>query len=135
MLDMTLEYLRTRKQFGKAIGSYQGLQHRAVDMHIQQELCAAVVAEGLAALDAGVAGDERAQLAARVKARCSDAALAVARESVQLHGAVGFTDEYDLGLYLQRALVLSAWLGNGAVQRRRHALLTRRAGAAAGAEA
>ena len=135
MFDMTLEYLRTRKQFGKSIGSFQSLQHRAVDMLIQQELCAATVAEGLAALDAGVSGEERARLAARVKARCSDAALAVARESVQLHGAVGFTDEYDLGLYLQRALVLSAWLGNGAVQRRRHAQLARRAGAAAGAEA
>ena len=117
------------------IGSFQGLQHRAVDMLIQQELCAAAVAEGLAALDAGICGDERARLAARVKARCSDAALAIAREAVQLHGAVGFTDEYDLGLYLQRALVLSAWLGNGAVQRRRHALLARRAGAAAGADA
>lgn len=135
MFEMTLEYLRTRKQFGKAIGSFQSLQHRAVDMLIQQELCAAAVAEGLAALDAGVSGGERAQLAARVKARCSDAALAVARESVQLHGAVGFTDEYDLGLYLQRALVLSAWLGNGAAQRRRHALLARCADAAAGAEA
>jgi alkylation response protein AidB-like acyl-CoA dehydrogenase len=135
MLALTLDYLRTRKQFGKAIGSFQSLQHRAVDMHIQQELCAAVVDEALAELDGGLAGDARAMLAARVKARCSDAALAIAREAVQLHGAVGFTDEYDLGLYLQRALVLSAWLGNGAVQRRRHALLGRRAGAAAGAHA
>lgn len=135
MFEMTLEYLRTRKQFGKPIGSFQSLQHRAVDMLIQQELCAAAVSEGLAALDAGLAGDERARLAARVKARCSDAALAIARESVQMHGAVGFTDEYDLGLYLQRALVLSAWLGNAPVQRRRHALLARHADAAAGAHA
>lgn len=129
MFEMTLEYLRTRKQFGKPIGSFQSLQHRAVDMLIQQELCAAAVTEGLAALDAGLSGDERARLAARVKARCSDAALAIAREAVQLHGAVGFTDEYDLGLYLQRALALSAWLGNAAAQRHRHALLARHAGA------
>jgi Acyl-CoA dehydrogenases len=64
-------------------------------------------------------------MASRVKARASDAGLQVARESVQLHGAIGVTDEYDLGLYLQRALVLSAWLGNGTQQRRRYAALTR----------
>ncbi|MCW5657022.1 MAG: acyl-CoA dehydrogenase family protein [Burkholderiaceae bacterium] len=125
MVTMTLDYLRTRKQFGKPIGSFQSLQHRAVDMHIQQELGAAVVAEALAALDAGVDGVPRALLAARAKARCSDAALAIAREAVQMHGAIGFTDEHDLGLYLQRALVLSAWLGNAAVQRRRYAALAR----------
>lgn len=129
MVTMTLDYLCTRKQFGKPIGSFQSLQHRAVDMHIQQELSAAVVAEALAALDAGADGVARALLAARAKARCSDAALAIAREAVQLHGAIGFTDEHDLGLYLQRALVLSAWLGNGAVQRRRYAALARRQGA------
>ena len=129
MVTMTLDYLRTRKQFGKPIGSFQSLQHRAVDMHIQQELGAAVVTEALAALDAGADGVARALLAARAKARCSDAALFVAREAVQLHGAIGFTDEHDLGLYLQRALVLSAWLGNGAVQRRRYAALARRHGA------
>jgi len=48
----------------------------------------------------------------------------LARESVQLHGAIGFTDEYDLGLYVQRALVLSAWLGNAQMHRRRYANLT-----------
>jgi len=133
MVEMTLDYLRTRKQFGKAIGSFQSLQHRAVDMHIQQQLAAAVVAEALAALDAGADGTGRALLAARAKARCSDAALTIAKESVQLHGAIGFTDEHDLGLCLQRALVLSAWLGNGAAQRRRYALLSRRAGEGAAA--
>ena len=55
-------------------------------------------------------------------------ALTIARESVQMHGAIGVTDEHDLGLYLQRALVLSAWLGNAAQQRRRYAALTRRHG-------
>jgi len=53
--------------------------------------------------------------------------LQVAREAVQLHGAIGVTDEYDLGLYLQRALVLAAWLGNGTQQRRRYANLTQNA--------
>jgi alkylation response protein AidB-like acyl-CoA dehydrogenase len=127
MLSMTLDYLRTRKQFGKLIGSFQALQHRAVDMLIQQELGSAVVAQALAELDRGCAGSDRALLAARVKSRCSEAALLIARESVQLHGAIGVTDDCDLGLYVQRALVLSAWLGNAGVQRRRFALLSRNA--------
>jgi alkylation response protein AidB-like acyl-CoA dehydrogenase len=125
MLSMTLDYLRTRKQFSKPIGSFQALQHRAVDMLIQQELCGALVAHALAELDRGCTGIERALLGARVKARCSEAALVIARESVQLHGAIGVTEECDLGLYLQRALVLSAWLGNAALQRKRFAQLSR----------
>lgn len=135
MLSMTLDYLRTRKQFGKPIGSFQALQHRAVDMLIQQELSGAVVAQALAELDRGCAGSDRALLAARVKARCSEAALLIARESVQLHGAIGVTDECDLGLYLQRALVLSAWLGNAAVQRRRFAAISRNAARQSGVAA
>jgi alkylation response protein AidB-like acyl-CoA dehydrogenase len=127
MLAMTLDYLRTRKQFGKPVGSFQSLQHRAVDLLIQQELSAAVVAQAVTEIDRGCGGVERALLAARVKARCSESALTIAREAVQLHGAIGVTDEYDLGLYLQRALVLSAWLGNTAVQRRRFAALSRKA--------
>ena len=125
MLSITLDYLRTRKQFGKLIGSFQALQHRAVDMLIQQELSAALVGHALAELDRGCTGSERALLAARVKSRCSEAALTIARESVQLHGAIGVTDDCDLGLYVQRALVLSAWLGNAGVQRRRYAALSR----------
>jgi alkylation response protein AidB-like acyl-CoA dehydrogenase len=131
MLDMTLDYLRTRKQFGKPIGSYQALQHRAVDLLVQRELSSALLEHALAELDRGITGDERARLAARVKARCSEAALTIAREAVQMHGAIGFTDEHDLGLYLQRVLVLSAWLGNASQQRRRYAALTRREGAGA----
>jgi alkylation response protein AidB-like acyl-CoA dehydrogenase len=135
MLAMTLDYLRTRKQFGKLIGSFQSLQHRAVDMLIQQELGSAVVAQAIAELDCGCGGSERARLAARVKSRCSEAALMIARESVQLHGAIGVTDEHDLGLYLQRALVLSAWLGNAGVQRKRYAAIDRQAAATSGAAA
>lgn len=135
MLSMTLDYLRTRKQFGKLIGSFQSLQHRAVDMLIQQELSGAVVAQAVAELDRGCTGSERALLAARVKSRCSEAALMIARESVQLHGAIGVTDDYDLGLYLQRALVLSAWLGNAGVQRRRFAAMSRQTPVIAGAAA
>ena len=55
----------------------------------------------------------------RAKSRCADAALLVTRECIKLHGAIGFADECDIGLFLQRALVLSAWLGNAAAHRRR----------------
>jgi len=136
MLDMSLDYLRTRQQFGKPIGSYQALQHRAVDLLIQRELSSALLEHALAEFDRGVTGARRAQMAARVKARCSEAALTIGREAVQMHGAIGVTDEHDLGLYLQRALVLSAWLGNAAQQRRRYAALTRHPGdgGSAGAE-
>ena len=128
MLSMTLDYLRTRVQFGKPIGSFQSLQHRAVDLLIQQELTASVVAQAVALLDAQD-GDTtaRSAMASRVKSRASDAGLQVAREAVQMHGAIGITDEYDLGLYLQRVLVLAAWLGNGTLQRRRYADLTQNA--------
>ena len=123
-LEMSLDYLRTRVQFGKPIGSFQALQHRAVDLHIQKELAAAVLDEGLTALDRGPGPDARAAIASRLKARCADAALKITREAIQLHGAIGFTDDYDAGLYLKRAMTLAAWLGGSVWHRRRYARLT-----------
>lgn len=124
-LEMTLDYLKTRVQFGKPIGSFQALQHRAVDLHIQQELSSAVLADCLGVLD-GVNGSEpdaktRSAAASRVKARCTDAALLITRQSIQMHGAIGFTEDCDVGLYVKRAMTLAAWLGNGNVHRRRYA--------------
>jgi alkylation response protein AidB-like acyl-CoA dehydrogenase len=63
--------------------------------------------------------------ASSAKARACEAALTVCKQAVQLHGAIGFTDEYDLSLYFNRALVLAAWLGNGAAHRHRYDALTR----------
>ena len=123
-LEMTLDYLKTRVQFGKPIGAFQALQHRAVDLYIHKELANAVLNEALALLDRGPDAAARAALASRVKARCSDAALKITRETIQLHGAIGFTDEYDAGLYLKRALTLAAWLGHPVWHRRRYARLT-----------
>lgn len=123
-LEMSLDYLRTRVQFGKPIGAFQALQHRAVDLYIHRELAGAVLEEALDILDRGPDPRVRAVLASRVKARCADAALRVTRETIQLHGAIGFTDEYDAGLYLKRALTLSAWLGHPTWHRRRYADLT-----------
>lgn len=123
-LEMTLEYLKTRVQFGRPIGAFQALQHRAVDLYIHKELAGAVLDEGLALLDRGPDAATRAAAASRVKARCADAALKITRETIQLHGAIGFTDEYDAGLYLKRAMTLAAWLGHPLWHRRRYASLT-----------
>jgi alkylation response protein AidB-like acyl-CoA dehydrogenase len=122
VLAMTVEYLGVREQYGRKIGSFQALQHRTVDLFVQKELSAAVLEEAIDALDLYVEKKampdlEMQQIASRAKARCSDAALRITREAIQLHGAIGYTDEHDLGLYLKRALVLSAWLGNAADHR------------------
>jgi alkylation response protein AidB-like acyl-CoA dehydrogenase len=122
-LAITLEYLRTRVQFGKAIGSFQALQHRAVDLYVLQTLAASAVRSAVATLDAAPDATAALLAASRAKSRCADAAVRIARESIQLHGAIGFSDECDAGLYLQRALVLSAWLGNGTEHRKRYAAL------------
>jgi len=122
-LQMALAYMRTRVQFGKPIGSFQALQHKAADLYVQQELVRAVLQDAVRELDGGADAMNRARLASRCKARASDAGLRVTREVIQLHGAIGFTDEYDAGLYLKRALVLSAFLGNASAHRRRFASL------------
>jgi alkylation response protein AidB-like acyl-CoA dehydrogenase len=123
-LEMSVAYMKTRVQFGKPIGSFQALQHRAVDLYIQQQLASATLEDGLRELDQQPRSSVRAAIASRVKARCSEAGVRIAREAIQIHGAIGFTDEYDAGLYLKRALVLAAWLGNAARHRRRYASLT-----------
>jgi alkylation response protein AidB-like acyl-CoA dehydrogenase len=122
-LSIALDYLRTRVQFGRPIGSFQGLQHRAVDYWMQKELAIGAVDDAVRTLDTTDDPRARALAASRAKSRCADAALLVTRESIKLHGAIGFADECDVGQYLQRALVLSAWLGNGAAHRRRFAQL------------
>ena len=122
-LNMTLEYMRNRVQFGKAIGTFQALQHRAADLYIQQELVRAVLGDAVQTLDSNANVEDCSKIASRCKSRSSEAGLRITREAIQLHGAIGFTDEYDLGLYVKRALVLSAWLGNSTAHRRRFALL------------
>jgi len=124
-LDMTLEYLRTRKQFGKPIGSFQALQHRAVDIWIQRQLARAAVDAAIAVLESPAAdAAARTRAASSAKARAAHAALLLCNQAVQLHGAIGYTDDYDLGIYLNRALTLAAWMGNAAEHRRRWGVLT-----------
>ncbi|MBZ1350695.1 acyl-CoA dehydrogenase [Alcaligenaceae bacterium LF4-65] len=108
-LSQTIDYLGTRKQFGQAIGSFQALKHRAVDAYIQVELSASCVEDVLTQIELGGA---LSALASRAKSRTVYAALLVTRMAIQFHGAMGFTDECDIGLYYKRTLKLSAQLGN-----------------------
>lgn len=123
MRAMTLDYLKTRVQFGKTIGSFQSLQHRSADMLIQEELTRAVVGQAVAALDDDVSPHMRTSLASRAKARAGEAAMSTAREAIQLHGGIAVTDEYDLSLYVNRVLSLVPWLGNAQAHRRRYVRL------------
>ncbi len=116
--EITLDYIKTREQFDKPIGSFQVIQHRAVDLHVMREVAQAGVREVLTQMDCETDPKIRARLASRAKARAVTAAKKITRDAIQLHGAVGYTDEFDIGLYLNRALVLSAWLGDDAYHRR-----------------
>lgn len=122
--EMSLDYMKTRVQFGKAIGSFQALQHRAVDLYIQQEIADAVLRDVVRQLDAAPDGTVRALAASRAKSRCADAALAITRAAIQFHGAIGFTEDCDVGLYVKRAITVAAWLGNGRTHRARYARLS-----------
>lgn len=119
-LDLTVEYLGMRRQFGRRIGSFQVLQHRAVDMWLQKELAAAALRVALDQAAGGDAGEAALQRAASsVKARASQAARHIAGQAIQLHGAIGITDEYELGVYVNRILALASRYGTATEHRRR----------------
>ncbi len=121
---MTLDYLKTRQQFGKLIGSFQALQHRAVDLQIQVALTRASVEAAAATLDGGAAPSLRQAVVSRAKARASEAAMLVTKQCIQLHGGIGYTDAYDVGLFLRKAMVLSSLYGPAALHRARFAAVS-----------
>uniref|UniRef100_UPI0025EBF3F8 acyl-CoA dehydrogenase n=1 Tax=uncultured Brevundimonas sp. TaxID=213418 RepID=UPI0025EBF3F8 len=106
----TMEYLRTRKQFGKLIGEFQALQHRAAHLFSELELARAATIGAQIALDEG---REDASLAASIaKAKAGRVAELAVQEAVQMHGGVGMTDEFDVGLFMKRVRVLNELLGD-----------------------
>jgi alkylation response protein AidB-like acyl-CoA dehydrogenase len=111
-LNTTIDYMCTRKQFGSAIGSFQSLQHRAVDLYIAQELASSVVTHVIGSIESVSESNDRTVLASRAAYRSTDSALMITREAIQMHGAIGFTDECDIGHYLNRAMVLGSRRGN-----------------------
>lgn len=107
--DMTFEYLKQRKQFGKLIGEYQALQHRAAHLYGEIEIARAVALKAAQLLDAG---DPRAELMTSVaKAKAAKSAALAVQEGVQMHGGIGMTDEHDIGLYMKREIVLGELFG------------------------
>jgi len=123
-LEITVDYLKQRVQFDKPIGSFQALQHKAVDLFIQSEVSRSVVLQTAALFDGDADPRRRAVAASQVKARCSDAALKIGKDAIQLHGGIGYTDEANIGLYLKKAMYLGAWLGSASAHRARYAELT-----------
>lgn len=118
MLECTLDHLRTREQFGRAIGSFQALQHRAVDLYIQIELSRSAIDRAVTSLDQNAPFDKCQRDVSAAKARCSAAARLIAKECIQMHGAIGYTQEYDTSLFINRALQLSTFLGNAGTHRK-----------------
>ncbi|MHA6332943.1 acyl-CoA dehydrogenase family protein [Qipengyuania sp. CAU 1752] len=109
-MDLTVDYLKQRKQFGTLIGEFQALQHRAAHLYSEVEIARAAVIKAQQLLDAG---SERASLMASVaKAKVAKTAGLAVREGVQMHGGIGMTDEYDIGLYMKRDRALQEFLGD-----------------------
>jgi alkylation response protein AidB-like acyl-CoA dehydrogenase len=119
--DITLEYLKTRVQFGQVIGSFQALQHRAAKMFTDLELARSCVEGALQAIDKDA--NDVAQLASLAKAKVGDLVHLVSNEMVQMHGGIGMTDAHDAGLYLKRARAQEATFGGSSYHRDRYATL------------
>ncbi|WP_027580279.1 acyl-CoA dehydrogenase family protein [Bradyrhizobium sp. Ai1a-2] len=106
----TVAYLKERKQFGKAIGEFQALQHRAAQLYIDIEITRAAVLKALQALDAGAASAGSAVAVA--KARAGTTATLAVQEGVQMHGGMGMTDQFDIGFFMKRARVCQELFGD-----------------------
>ena len=120
-LDMTLEYIKVRQQFGKPLGSFQALQHRAADRFVDIELNRSLVYRVFSAWDAG---QHHPAMVSAAKARSTRCALETTRTALQLYGAIGYTDEHDIGLYYKHAIVLAARYGNESNHTTRFSRLT-----------
>jgi alkylation response protein AidB-like acyl-CoA dehydrogenase len=119
--ERTVEYLKTREQFGVPIGSFQALKHRAAQMFCEVELSKSVVLEALSALDED--SDQVPELASLAKARLNDTYNLVSSEGVQMHGGIGMTDEYEIGFFMKRSRVSEHTLGSSAFHRDRYGVL------------
>jgi alkylation response protein AidB-like acyl-CoA dehydrogenase len=119
--NATLEYLRTRKQFGVPIGSFQALQHRMANLLLEIEQARSAVINAAAALPAERIVRERALSAAKYS--IGRIGTLVAEESIQMHGGIGMTDEHDIGFFLKRARVSEMTFGDAAYHRDRFAAL------------
>jgi acyl-CoA dehydrogenase len=107
---MTVGYLKERRQFGRPIGSFQALQHRAAALWCEIEVTASAVAHAGRMLDA--APEDAALAVSLAKARAGETARLAVAEGVQMHGGIGMTDDFDMGFFLKRARVAAQALGD-----------------------
>jgi alkylation response protein AidB-like acyl-CoA dehydrogenase len=119
--ETTLDYLKTRVQFGQVIGTFQSLQHRAAKMYTDLELTRSCVEAALSAIDNN--SNDVPQLASLAKAKANEVYHLVSNEMVQMHGGIGMTDAHDAGLYIKRARAAEATFGSAAYHRDRYASL------------
>ncbi|MGP1676658.1 MAG: acyl-CoA dehydrogenase family protein [Burkholderiales bacterium] len=110
VFERTLAYLKERRQFERAIGEFQALQHRAAELYIDIELTRALVLAALQAMDQDPAKAEL--IVAQAKAHACTTANRAVQEGVQMHGGIGMTDEFDIGLYMKRARTLQELFGD-----------------------
>ena len=120
--DLTLAYLKERKQFGSLIGTFQALQHRAAEMYSELELTKSSVIAACVAVDEN--SNDLTRMASLAKFKAGETNHLVTNEAVQMHGGVGVTDEYDVGLYLKRARVTEHIFGNAEYHLDRYASLS-----------
>ncbi|MDC0213810.1 acyl-CoA dehydrogenase family protein [Gammaproteobacteria bacterium] len=118
--ERTVEYLKERKQFGVAIGSFQALKHRAANMFCEIELSKSCVLEALTALEEQRESEEIAKLASLAKAKVGETFNLVSREGIQMHGGIGMTDEFDIGFFIKRAAVTEQTFGDVNFHRNRY---------------
>ena len=119
--ETTLDYLKTRVQFGQVIGTFQALQHRAARLFTDIQLTRPCIEQALYALDENL--PEAPTLVSLAKTTANDLAHTVSREMIQLHGGIGMTDAHDAGFYIKRSRALEAAFGNSAYHRERYARL------------
>lgn len=122
LLDATVEYTKTRKQFGQPISKFQSLQHRMAEMYMKVEETRSLLLNAAIALDE--ASDESAAACAAVKVKVSEAGRFVAQEAVQLHGGIGMTDELCVGHHYKRLMILAKLYGDEAYYLQKYADLT-----------
>ncbi len=111
-MDLTVDYLKQRKQFGKYIGEFQALQFRAAHLYSELEIARAATLKAQQLLDE--AGEDAEAMVSVAKAKAGRASQLAVQEGVQMHGGIGMTDEYDIGLYMKRDRVLNELFGDPA---------------------
>ena len=123
LLQKTVEYTKTRKQFGVPIGTFQALQHRMADMFVECQLARSIVMMAAMKLDSSVGDNDKAKAVAAAKSRLGKAVVKVSQEAVQLHGGIGITDELDVAHFFKRVTAIETLFGNSDFHTRRFASL------------